>query len=78
MQLVLLCREKDFTEFGHAKVFSELVADLKVLEESGITTDETVKGTLYCIAGSLHCISGFTENYSSSEHFCRFSLTVSG
>lgn len=77
MQLVLLCREKDFTEFGHAKVFSQLVADLKVLEESGITADKTVRGTLYCIAGDnlgSHGIGGFTENFSSSEFFCRYCL----
>ncbi|XP_058268078.1 uncharacterized protein LOC131366977 [Hemibagrus wyckioides] len=75
MQLVLLCREKDFKEFGHDKVFS----DLQILEENGITmADETaVKGTLYCIAGDnlgSHCIGGFTENFSSSEYFCRYCL----
>ncbi|KAL7837366.1 hypothetical protein SRHO_G00270770 [Serrasalmus rhombeus] len=65
-------QEKDFKEFGHAKVFSKLVADLNVLEETGITiADETVvKGTLYCIAGDnlgSHCIG-------SSEYFCRYCL----
>nr|XP_055051537.1 uncharacterized protein LOC129437435 [Misgurnus anguillicaudatus] len=38
MSLVLLCREKDFKEFGHAKVFSEFLGDLKELEENGIVT----------------------------------------
>lgn len=61
MSLVLLCREKDFKEFGHAKVFSELLGDLKELGENGIVALDTtvVKGTLYCIAGDnlgLHCI----------------------
>ena len=78
MQLVLLCREKDFKDFGHAKVFSELLADLKELEENGITLgDEHVKGALYCIAGDnlgSHTIGGFTENFSSSEYFCRYCL----
>lgn len=79
MQLVLLCREKDFKEFGHPKVFSELLADLKLLEENGIAmADESVvKGTLYCIAGDnlgSHCNGGFTENFSSSEYFCRYCL----
>lgn len=79
MSLVLLCREKDFKEFGHANVFSELLADLKELEDSGIVaSDETrVKGTLFCIAGDnlgSHCIGGFTENFSSSKYFCRYCL----
>lgn len=34
MQLVMLCREKDFKYFGHESVFSELIADLKDLEEN--------------------------------------------
>lgn len=79
MSLVLLCREKDFKEFGHAKVFSNLLADLKYLEENGIpVSDETVvKGTVYCIAGDnlgSHCIGGFSENFSRAEHFCRYCL----
>jgi len=79
MQLVLLCREKDFKEFGHSKVFSELLTDLKLLEENGITlADESVvKGALYCIAGDnlgSHCIGGFTENFSTSQYFCRYCL----
>lgn len=79
MQLVLLCREKDFKEFGHAKVFSELLTDLKQLEENGITMGDelVVKGALYCIAGDnlgSHTIGGFTENFSSSEYFCRYCL----
>lgn len=79
MQLVLLCREKDFKEFGHAKVFSELLADLKLLGENGITMEDesVVKGALYCIAGDnlgSHCIGGFTENFSSSTYFCRYCL----
>lgn len=51
--LVLLCKEKHFKAFGHAKLFFDLLADLKELEENGIgVSDETVvKGTLYCIAG---------------------------
>ncbi|KAK0153301.1 hypothetical protein N1851_005035 [Merluccius polli] len=36
-----------------------------------------VKGALYCIAGDnlgSHAIGGFTENFSSSEYFCRYCL----
>ncbi|KAF7649573.1 hypothetical protein LDENG_00139370 [Lucifuga dentata] len=59
-------------------MFSELLADLKELEESGIVvSDERVKGTLYCIAGDnlgSHCIGGFSENFSRSQYFCRYCL----
>lgn len=75
MQLVLLCTEKDFKNFGNAKVFPELLTDLKELEENGITLrDELlVKGALFCIAGDSlgsHTIGGF----SSSHYFCRYCL----
>ncbi|XP_039907141.1 uncharacterized protein LOC120745971 isoform X1 [Simochromis diagramma] len=76
MFLVLLCVENDFKRFRIAKVFSELLADLKSLETDGIDVDgETVKGSLYCIAGDnlgSHCIGGFTENFSCSQYFCRY------
>ncbi|KAK7891646.1 hypothetical protein WMY93_023609 [Mugilogobius chulae] len=78
MQLVLLCHERDFKHFGHAKVFSELLDDLKELEENGIMTDAgSVKGALYCVSGDnlgSHCIGGFSENFSTSEYFCRYCL----
>lgn len=49
------------------------------MEENGIiVSDETVvKGTLYCIAGDnlgSHCIGDFSENFSRSQHFCRYCL----
>lgn len=69
MQLVLLCTEKDFKNFDHAKVFSELLTDLKELEENGIIMGDklVLKGALYCIVGDnlgSHTIVGFTENFS--------------
>ena len=74
--LVLLCKELDLKHFGHDKIFHELVEDLKYLENSGIKIhDETVKGTLCCITGDnlgSHGIGGFTENFSTVEHFCRY------
>lgn len=76
MSLVLLCGENDLKQFGSAKVFSEMLVDLKDLEENGITVSgETVKGAVYCIAGDnlgSHTIGGFTENFSTSEYFCRY------
>lgn len=76
MPLVLLCVESDLKRFGCSKVFSEMLVDLKDLEENGITVGvETVKGALYCIAGDnlgSHAIGGFTENFSHSQYFCRY------
>ncbi len=76
MFLVLLCVEGDLKRFGVAKIFSELLADLKSLETDGINVDgQTVKGGLYCIAGDnlgSHCIGWFTENFSRSKYFCRY------
>ncbi|XP_067281113.1 uncharacterized protein [Pseudorasbora parva] len=76
MSLVMLCQEKDFKHFGHDTIFSRLIADLKDLEDNGITVAaEKVKGTVFCIAGDnlgSHSIGGFTENFSFSEYFCRY------
>lgn len=76
MSLVLLCGEKDIKQFGCAKVFSEMLEDLKDLEENGISVgNKTIKGALYCIAGDnlgSHGIGGFSENFSSSKYFCRY------
>ena len=75
MQLVLLCRESDLKTFSANVVFSKLVADLKVLESSGISFDnETVKGSLLCIVGDnlgSHMIRGFQESFIV-DCFCRF------
>ncbi|KAF7648410.1 hypothetical protein LDENG_00157310, partial [Lucifuga dentata] len=77
MSLVLLCGENDLKNFGSAAVFSEMLVDLKDLEENEITVGggETVKAALYCITGDnlgSHSIGGFTENFSRSTYFCRY------
>lgn len=76
MCLALLCGENYFKHFGTAKIFSELLQDLKDLEANGITVGgETVKAASYCIAGDnlgSHGIGGFTENFSQSQYFCRY------
>ena len=65
-----ICNWLCYVERSHDKVFSELIADLKDLEENGIALSDksVIKGTLYCIAGDnlgSHCIGGFTENLAS-------------
>ena len=75
IQLVLLCREKDFKRFGQAVVFGQLIDDLKELEELGIETDfGNIKGSVVAITGDnlgSHCIGGFSENFSTVQCFCR-------
>lgn len=76
MQLLLLCREADFKYFGHEKVFSPLISDFKELETNGLNIHgNNVKATVFCIAGDnlgSHNIGGFTENFSTSNYFCRY------
>jgi hypothetical protein len=79
IQLVLLCREKDFKYFGHDKVFAPLLTDLRALETSGVFINENtnLKGTLLAIAGDnlgSHNIGGFMENFSKSTYFCRYCI----
>lgn len=51
MSLVLLCGEDDLKHVGCAKVFGNMLLDLKDFEENGVTVEgETVQGALYCIA----------------------------
>ncbi|CAL1539661.1 unnamed protein product [Lymnaea stagnalis] len=55
-----------------------MIADLKEMEESGfkIHNSQIVKGSVVAIVGDnlgSHCI-GFTENFSTSSHFCRYCL----
>lgn len=76
LQLLLLCREADFKYFGHEKVFSQLITDLGELETNGLNfSGNIVKATVFCIASDnlgSHNIGGFTENFSTSHHFCRY------
>ncbi len=79
MQLVMLCRENDLMTFGQEKVFSSIITDLKDLEHTGIETDDgkTLKAALISICGDnlgSQFLGGFTENFSSSTHFCRYCL----
>ncbi|KAG7454215.1 hypothetical protein JOB18_024229 [Solea senegalensis] len=76
LQLLLLCREADFKYCGHEKVFSQLITDLRELETNGLNiSGNIVQATVFCIAGDnlgSHNIGGFTENVSTSQHFCRY------
>lgn len=46
MQLALLCREQDYKYFGHDKVFSSFIRDLKDLEENGLVMSD---GQVYSV-----------------------------
>lgn len=80
MQLLLLCREADFKQFGHEKVFSPLISDLRELETNGLNIHgNNVKATIFCIAGDnlgLHNIGGFTENLHLEVHLAISADTV--
>lgn len=77
LQLVLLCREKDYKTFGQTAVFSPLIRDLKILENVGLEVPgfDMIKGSVLFLLGDnlgSHNMGGFTENFSSSSHICRF------
>lgn len=80
VQLVLLCKTKDFAYFGADKVLRRLIEDLKTLEESGIIVqgggfEERVYGSVFITMNDnlgAHQLAGLTENFSRSSFFCRF------
>lgn len=80
LQLVLMCREEHFKYFGHDKVFSKMLSDIKELETNGLViSGQVVKATIFCISGDnlgSHNIGGFTETFSSSTYFCRYCLVT--
>lgn len=75
-----MCREIYIEIFGWDQVLEEMLNDLKILESEGIQFSykgriDYYHGTLLTILGDnlgSHSISGFTENFSTSTHFCRF------
>ncbi len=76
IQLVLLCSEKDCKLFGPKRVFDNLMSDLCELESTGICVDgKTYRGSIACVIGDnlgSHYLGGFSENFSSTQHFCRY------
>lgn len=76
MQLVLLCKEKDYKQFKF-DIFKPIVRDLKILEESGINVTDIgiLKGSVMFIIGDnlgSHGVGGFTESFNTSSNICRF------
>lgn len=76
MYLVALCKEKIF---DHHKVFGKIVEDLKEIETVGIefAPNQFIKGSLVFVTGDnlgSHGLGGFTENFSTSQYFCRYCL----
>lgn len=79
VQLVLLCKNKDFAYFGPNKIFRRLIEDMKVLEQEGIEINrgsENIRifGSIFTTMNDnlgAHQISGLTENFSRSPYFCR-------
>jgi hypothetical protein len=80
IQLVALCRENDVkVRTGLDKVLARIVNDIKQLETHGLVVNGVCyKGSLFAVLGDnlgSHFIGGFTENFSTSEYFCRFCHT---
>lgn len=80
MQLVILCKQKNFDYFGHKSVFKRLVDDLKLLEKGiSIEDSEIQQGSVFSIIGDnlgSHGIGGFIENFSTSQYHCRYCLVT--
>lgn len=80
IQLVLLCKDSDWTHFSPNKIFEVLIRDLIQLEVNGISLMlhnelKIVKGSVFAILGDnlgSNQIGGFAENFSKSLHWCRF------
>lgn len=52
LQLMLLCNERDFKYFGHDKLFSTMLSDLRDLETNGLEiSGHAVKAAGFCITG---------------------------
>lgn len=76
IQLVLLCKEK---EYSHEKVYRRIIEDLIKIDDRGIEIfpNKIVKDSLIFISNDnlgAHGIGGFCENFSVSNYFCRFCL----
>lgn len=76
MQLAILCKEKDLKYFGLSKLFSRVIEELKDLEVNGVEVNGVrLPVILAHIAGDnlgQNYIGGFTENFSTVAHMCRF------
>lgn len=65
--------------FDHHKVFGKIIDDLKEIETVGIefAPNQFIKGSLVFITGDnlgSRGLGGFTENFSTSQYFCRYCL----
>ena len=76
IQLVLLCKEKDFSL---QKLYGRLVKDLLKVDNQGneIYLNKVVKGSVVLTSDDnlrAHSLEGFLEKFSTSNSFCRFCL----
>lgn len=79
VQLVLVCRNKDFAFFGASAIFRRLIEDLRVLEDDGVVVhgggaEETIYGSVFATMNDnlgAHQLAGLSENFSRNSFFCR-------
>lgn len=79
IKLCLFCKENDLIYYGEDKVFAPLIDDLKKLEAGEFIIAKGLRliGTVTAILGDnlgSHGIGGFVENFSSSDHICRYCI----
>lgn len=75
LQLLLLCREADFLRFGHEKVFSQLVADLRELEIDGPNVHGNIaKATVFLLL--LVTIWGHIMSVDSQKILVPFTISA--
>ena len=80
LKLILLCREKYINIYGWETILKRVMSDLRILETEGVTVSingetRNYLGTLLVMLGDSlesHQIGVFTENFNTSNSFCRF------
>lgn len=78
IQLLFLCNDKDTKQFSQEVLFRTLINDIKTLQKSGISVPgflHKFKVNVVCLSGDnlgSHFIGGFSENFSSTQFFCRY------
>ena len=76
IKLVFLCYHKHIQKFGWSEILKVLMKDLMILENEGISFEFlTYKGSVLVVTGDNlgnHEISGFSENFSTVDYFCRY------
>ena len=80
IQLAVLCKARYVKKYGFGLVLAQLIDDVKLLEEKGVTVNFELKcfnflGTIpFVVSDNLgaHSLGGFQESFSKTKRVCRF------